>query len=68
MARIEMSDDSFIKFQDEFYDLLQKYGSSEIDSYHPKFDRILELRNSVAEFIEEERWSKAWNKEGYQDE
>ena len=68
MARIEMSDDSFIKFQDEFYDLLEKYGVSEVDSEHPRFDRILELRNSVAEFIEEEKWSNTWNNEGVQDE
>lgn len=66
MARIEMSDDSFIKFQDEFYDLLEKYGVSEIDRWHPHFNRILELRNSVAEFIEEEMWFNAWDKEGVQ--
>jgi len=54
MSRSEMSDDKFVKFQDDFYNLLEKYGVSEINNDHKHFNEICEIRNKVAEFIEEQ--------------
>jgi len=54
MTATELSDDNFIKFQDDFYNLLEKYGVSSIDIEHPQFETICNLRNSVVEFIEQE--------------
>ena len=56
MSRIEMSDSKFIKFQDDFYNLLEKYGVTKITSDHQHFNQICEIRNKVAEFIEEENY------------
>ena len=50
----EMSDSDFIQFQDDFYNLLEKYGVSSIDCEHLEFAEILNLRDKVAEFIEQE--------------
>lgn len=50
----EMSDNDFIQFQDDFYNLLEKYGVSSIDCEHLEFAEILNLRDKVAEFIEQE--------------
>ena len=50
----EMSDNDFIQFQDAFYNLLEKYGVSSIDCEHLVFAEILNLRDKVAEFIEQE--------------
>ena len=50
----EMLDNDFINFQDDFYNLLEKYGVSKIDIEHPEFKSICSLRNKVAEFIEQE--------------
>ena len=50
----EMSDNDFIQFQDDFYNLLEKYGVSSIDCEHLQFAEILNLRDKVAEFIEQE--------------
>ena len=50
----EMSDNDFIQFQDDFYNLLEKYGVSSIDCEHKEFAEILNLRDKVAEFIEQE--------------
>ena len=54
MSRQEMKDEQFIKFQDEFYNLLEKYGVDKITAEHPRFDNICQTRNTVAELIEEE--------------
>ena len=54
MTATELSDDNFINFQDDFYNLLEKYGVSSIDIEHPQFETICNLRNSVVEFIEQE--------------
>ncbi len=54
MSRQEMKDEQFIKFQDEFYNLLEKYGVDKITEEHPRFDNICQTRNTVAELIEEE--------------
>ena len=43
---------NIIKFQDDFYDLLQKHGIKNVNSEHEKFDEILRLRNLTANFIE----------------
>tara|TARA_R100001244_G_C5076274_1_gene112685 strand:- start:163 stop:348 length:186 start_codon:yes stop_codon:yes gene_type:complete len=49
-----MDDQSFINFSDDFYNLLVKYGVDDIDLEHPQFNDICDLRNKVAEFIEQE--------------
>ena len=54
MTATELSDDNFINFQDDFYNLLEKYGVSSINIEHPQFETICNLRNSVVEFIEQE--------------
>ena len=56
MTAKEMTDDNFINFQDDFYNLLEKYGVSSIDIEHPQFNSICNLRNKVVEFIEQETW------------
>lgn len=53
----EMKDSDFIKFQDDFYELLEKYGVSKIDIEHPLFNAVCYLRNKVAEFIEQEMFN-----------
>jgi len=58
MTATELSDDNFINFQDDFYNLLEKYGVSSITIEHPQFETICNLRNSVVEFIEQELWNK----------
>jgi hypothetical protein len=45
-----------LSFQDDFYNLLEKYGVSSIDIEHPQFKSICNLRNKVAEFIEQENF------------
>ena len=54
MTAKEMEDNDFINFQDDFYNLLEKYGVSNIDIEHPQYSQICLLRNKVAEFIEQE--------------
>lgn len=54
-SAIELSDNDFINFQDDFYNLLEKYGVSSIDIEHPQFKSICDLRNKVVEFIEQEK-------------
>mgnify|MGYP003113115892 CR=1 FL=1 len=56
MSRVELDDGDFVKFQDEFYNLLEKYGVSKITNDHKHFNDICELRNKVIEFIEEEKF------------
>ena len=58
MTAKEMTDNNFINFQDDFYNLLEKYGVSSIDIEHPKFETICNLRNKVVEFIEQETWEE----------
>ena len=58
MTAKEMTDDNFIQFQNDFYDLLEKYGVSSIDCEHKEFATILNLRNKVAEFIEQELYKE----------
>ena len=55
MTAKEMNDADFVNFQDDFYNLLEKYGVSLIDIEHPQFKSICNLRNKVAEFIEQEK-------------
>ena len=59
MSAKEMNDNQFINFQDDFYNLLEKHGVSEIDIEHPQFQDICKLRNKVAEFIEQELFEEA---------
>ena len=47
-----MKDSDFIKFQDDFYDLLEKSGVKDIDGDHNDFDKICDNRNDVAYFID----------------
>lgn len=54
MSAKEMSDNQFINFQDDFYNLLEKYGVSSIDIEHPRFMEMCRVRNKVVEFIEQE--------------
>ena len=54
MSRTEMSDDKFVKFQDQFYCLLENFGVTKITCEHKYFNEICEVRNKVAEFIEEQ--------------
>ena len=61
MTAKEMSDNNFIAFQDDFYNLLQKYGVSPIDIEHPEYKSICNLRNKVVEFIEQENFNNAIN-------
>jgi len=51
-----MKDNDFINFQDDFYNLLEKYGVGSIDIEHPQYMTILLLRNRVVEFIEQENF------------
>jgi molecular chaperone GrpE (heat shock protein) len=44
------------EFQDDFYNLLEKHGVTEITCDHQHFNQICEIRNKVAEFIEEEKY------------
>ena len=64
MSRQEMKDEQFIKFQDEFYNLLEKYGVRKITGEHPRFDSICQTRNTVAELIEEEVFIQNKENEG----
>ena len=63
MTAQEMKDSDFINFQDDFYNLLEKYGVSNIDIEHPQYSQICLLRNKVAEFIEQELFEEVtqWN-------
>jgi hypothetical protein len=58
MTAKEMNDADFVNFQDDFYNLLEKYGVSSIDVEHPQFKNICDLRNKVAEFIEQENFEE----------
>lgn len=58
MTANEMQDKDFINFQDDFYNLLEKYGVSSIDIEHPQFKSICDLRNRVVEFIEQENFKE----------
>ena len=58
MTAKEMNDADFVNFQDDFYNLLEKYGVSSIDIEHPQFQSICNLRNRVAEFIEQENFEE----------
>ena len=48
-----MRDGEFITFQEDFYDLLEKYGVKDIDQGHPKFNEICHIRNKVSDLITE---------------
>ena len=58
MTAKEMTDNNFINFQDDFYNLLEKYGVDNINIEHPQFNNICNLRNKVVEFIEQETWEE----------
>ena len=49
----------FINFQDDFYNLLEKYGVDSIDIEHQEFNKICNLRNKVFDFIEKPKKYKA---------
>jgi hypothetical protein len=59
MTAQELSDTNFINFQDDFYNLLEKYGVSSIDVEHPEFKTICNIRNNVVEFIEQELFKES---------
>ena len=61
MSAKEMKDNDFINFQDDFYNLLEKYGVSKIDIEHQQYNSIINLRNKVAEFIEQEMYNQTFN-------
>ncbi len=61
MTAEELSDTNFINFQDDFYNLLEKYGVSSIDVEHPEFKTICNIRNNVVEFIEQELFKENIN-------
>ena len=61
MTAKEMEDNDFINFQDDFYNLLEKYGVSNIDIGHPQYSQICLLRNKVAEFIEQELFEEVYD-------
>ena len=61
MTAKEMQDQDFISFQDDFYNLLEKYGVSSIDIEHPQFESICNLRNKVGEFIEQEKYEEEYD-------
>jgi len=46
-----MSDGNFINFQDDFYNLLEKYGVKDVDGDHVHFDEICKKRDELADFI-----------------
>ena len=48
-----MKDSDFYKFQDDFYDLLENYGVSNINSEHQDFNMICDKRNDIIDFIDE---------------
>lgn len=48
-----MNDSDFYKFQDDFYDLLEKYGVSNINCEHQDFNMICDKRNDIIDFIDE---------------
>ena len=54
MTAKEISDNDFIQFQDDFYNLLEKYGVKNITCEHEEWQEICKLRNKVVEFIEQE--------------
>ena len=47
-----MTDSDFIKFQDDFYDLLEKSGVKQVDGDHTNFDEICEARNNLSDFVD----------------
>ena len=53
LKRSIMKDSDFITFQDDFYDLLEKYGVKNIDGDHKDFNKICDKRNNIADFIDE---------------
>ena len=65
MTAKEMTDAEFINFQDDFYNLLEKYGVSKIDIEHQQYNSIINLRNKVAEFIEQEMYNQTFNNKEY---
>ena len=47
-----MNDGKFIMFQDDFYNLLEKYSRDKINCEHKKWNEICKTRNDVANFID----------------
>ena len=47
-----MNDGKFIMFQDDFYNLLEKYSRDKINCEHKKCNEISNTRNDVANFID----------------
>ena len=46
-----MKDNDFINFQDDFYNLLEKYGVKDVDGDHINFADICFARDNLADFI-----------------
>ena len=53
-----MNDGKFIMFQDDFYNLLEKYSRNKINCEHKKWNEICKTRNDVANFIDTLKWNK----------
>ena len=47
-----MKDADFINFQDDLYDLLEKYGIKDIDAEHENFNLICAERDKLCDFID----------------
>ena len=47
-----MRDSDFIIFQDDFYNLLEKYGVKQVDGDHTNFNEICDARNSLSDFVD----------------
>ena len=43
---------------DIFYDFLERHGVGQVDCNHKQWDKILDLRNQIADFIEQARKEK----------
>ena len=48
----KMNDGKFIMFQDDFYNLLEKYSRNKVNCEHKKWNEICKTRNDVANFID----------------
>ena len=47
-----MTDTEYLQFQDDFYNLLEKYGVKQVDCEHPHWDAICKERNNTMELID----------------
>ena len=47
-----MTDSEFAKFQDDFYDLIEKYSVKIVDCDDSQFNEICAVRNTVIDLID----------------